>query len=173
MGKRKDIDPRKRRTREHVIADLSVNHVERFALRCGYAVERVQHDYGLDLMVFTYTARGDVENGVIWMQMKATDHPRWRKDRKALMIRVEQSHVLFWLGEDYPVILIVYDGQAEIAYWVHVQAALGEGAVFRVRRTGSTLTLHIPSTNIVDEKAIRHFARLKAAGVESEGGNLP
>jgi hypothetical protein len=31
---------RKRRTREHVIADLSVNHVERLVLRCGWTVER-------------------------------------------------------------------------------------------------------------------------------------
>jgi hypothetical protein len=28
--------PRKRRTREHVIADLAVNHVERHALLCGF-----------------------------------------------------------------------------------------------------------------------------------------
>jgi hypothetical protein len=38
---------RKRRTREHVIADLSVNHVERMVLRCGWTVERVRRDYGL------------------------------------------------------------------------------------------------------------------------------
>ena len=30
----------KRRTREHVIADLSVNHVERLVLRSGWTVER-------------------------------------------------------------------------------------------------------------------------------------
>ena len=39
-------DPRKRRTREHVIADLAVNHVERQALLCGFTIERVVHDYG-------------------------------------------------------------------------------------------------------------------------------
>jgi len=33
---------RKRRTREHVISDLSVNHVERQAL-CGYTIERMAH----------------------------------------------------------------------------------------------------------------------------------
>ncbi len=30
------LPDRKRRTREHVIADLSVNHVERFILQCGW-----------------------------------------------------------------------------------------------------------------------------------------
>jgi hypothetical protein len=51
--------PRKRRTREHVIADLSVNFVERQVLLCGYTVERVWHDYGYDLFLFTYNARGE------------------------------------------------------------------------------------------------------------------
>ena len=38
--------PRKRRTREHVIADLSVNHVERIILEAGHAVQRPTSDYG-------------------------------------------------------------------------------------------------------------------------------
>src|SRR5436309_2496106 len=47
--------PRKRRTREHIIADLSVNHVERQALLCGHVVERRVFDYGIDLEMFTFT----------------------------------------------------------------------------------------------------------------------
>jgi hypothetical protein len=35
----------KTRTREHVLADLSINHVERQVLLCGFSVDRVQHDY--------------------------------------------------------------------------------------------------------------------------------
>jgi hypothetical protein len=43
---------RKRRTRAHVIADRSVNHVERYALICGFVVERMTHDCGIDLELF-------------------------------------------------------------------------------------------------------------------------
>lgn len=43
---------RKRRERSHVIADLSVNHVERQILRCWHSVERIEHDYGIDLLMF-------------------------------------------------------------------------------------------------------------------------
>lgn len=32
---------RKRRTREHVIADISLNHLEHFVLRAGHVVHRV------------------------------------------------------------------------------------------------------------------------------------
>jgi hypothetical protein len=45
---------RKRRTREHVIADLSINHVERLVLRCGWTAERTRYDYGIDLYMQTY-----------------------------------------------------------------------------------------------------------------------
>ena len=162
MGKRRNGGRRKRRTREHVIADLSVNHVERFALRCGYAVERVRQDYGLDLMVFTYTAHGEVENDFIWMQLKATDHLLWNKSHNAVIVRVERAHLLFWLRQSLPVILIVYDGRGEAAYWIHIQSMLEGGQVFRLRRTGATVTLHVPGVNIVNESAMRHFAHLKA-----------
>ena len=45
--------PRKMRTRGHVLADLSINHVERQVLRCGFSADRVQHDYGYDLTMAT------------------------------------------------------------------------------------------------------------------------
>ena len=44
---------RKRRTRSHIIADFSANFVEKQALICGYSVERIIHDYGVDLLLYT------------------------------------------------------------------------------------------------------------------------
>jgi hypothetical protein len=162
VAKRKDNNPRKRRTREHIIADLSVNHVERFALKCGYAVERVWHDYGLDLMVFTYTKSGEAENGHFWVQLKATDYLRLRKDRQAVLLRVQRAHLVFWLNESFPIMLIVYDAKRDAAYWLYVQRDLGGGKVFGLKRTENTITLHVPVANTLDETAMRQFARFKA-----------
>jgi hypothetical protein len=44
LSRKKPVPRKKRRTREHVIADLSANHVERHALLCGYSVERHVHE---------------------------------------------------------------------------------------------------------------------------------
>ena len=71
---------RKRRTREHIIADLAVNHVERAVLRCGYTVERHWHDYGFDLLLYTYNNNGEYENGDVRIQVKATDHLKRKAD---------------------------------------------------------------------------------------------
>ena len=57
--------PRKRRIRAHVIADLSVNHLERFIYAAGYTAERFRHDYGYDLMMATFDASGYLEPGQV------------------------------------------------------------------------------------------------------------
>ena len=54
---------RKRRTREHIIADLAVNHVERQALLCGFTVERNRYDYGIDLEITPFDENGEIEPG--------------------------------------------------------------------------------------------------------------
>jgi hypothetical protein len=42
------LGPRKQRTRQHVIADQSVHHVEGFILDEGHTAQRVDRDYGYD-----------------------------------------------------------------------------------------------------------------------------
>ena len=80
---------RKRRTREHVIADLSVNHVERQVMRCGWTAERMRHDYGVDLFVETYNSKGEVQNGRIVFQLKATDSLKRSADGTVIPIRLD------------------------------------------------------------------------------------
>lgn len=58
---------RKTRTRAHVIAELSLNHVEYFILQCGFSVERIGTDYGYDLQMYTYDDHGEVENGTVYL----------------------------------------------------------------------------------------------------------
>jgi Domain of unknown function (DUF4365) len=152
---------RKRRTREHVIADLSVNHVERYILRCGWTVERKQYDYGLDLYMETYNAHGEVENGWIWFQLKATDSLKRSADGRVVSLRLEWRDLLYWLNERRPIILVLYDARGDRAFWLYVQE------YFRrkrwPKRTGkvTTVTVHIPMANVLDESAIRLFARFR------------
>src|SRR5882757_4839693 len=64
---------RKQRTRQHVIADLSVHHVEGFILEEGHTGQRVTSDYGYDLILFTYDAHGYAEPGLTYFQFKAME----------------------------------------------------------------------------------------------------
>ncbi len=52
---------RKRRTRQHVVAARSVNHVESLIVDEGHVPQRQENDYGYDLFSIAYDERGYVE----------------------------------------------------------------------------------------------------------------
>jgi hypothetical protein len=149
---------RKRRTREHVIADLGVNHVERQALLCGFSVERVAHDYGIDLIVLTYDDAGEVERGPIFLQVKATDTLKLVARGQAVAFRVQRRDLRSWLTESFPVILVVYDASTGVGYWLYIQAHLAALPRFNLARAGETITLRVPVVNVIDPSVVRLFA---------------
>lgn len=152
---------KKKRPRQHVIADLSVNHVERYILLCGFSVERVEHDYGIDLVIFTYDANGEIENGQIYVQLKATDALRRIGDGSLIAFSLQRSDVEFWLQEPMPWILIVYDAQDDLAYWLYVQAYFERQLGFDLAQVGETVTVYLPTSNILNQEAVRQFAQYK------------
>jgi hypothetical protein len=89
---------RKRRTRQHVIADLTINYVERVVLRCGWTVERMRHDYGIDLMMRTYADTGEAEAGATYFQVKATDSLTRSADKQSIAVRLAWRDLLFYSG---------------------------------------------------------------------------
>ena len=162
VAKRYVNPPRKRRTREHVLDDLSANHVERCALQCGFAVERLWQDYGLDLAIITFDARGFLEGGVIWLQLKATDHVKKTRDGGAVLVRLDRRDVLAWIAEANPIFLVLYDATQDRAYWLSIQSYFGDETAFAKLRS-KTITVPIPTANVIDDKAMREFARQKTA----------
>lgn len=67
------LGPRKQRTRQHVIADLSVHYVERFILEEGHTAQRLGSDYGYDLVMATFDEKGYAEPGAVYFQIKAME----------------------------------------------------------------------------------------------------
>ncbi len=161
LARKKPVSRRKRRTREHVIADLSVNHVERQALLCGYSVERRLHDYGIDLTVMTYDSQGSVENGQIHFQLKATDHLNLVARGQMVACRIERSDLEAWLHEPMPVILVVYDAAGDVAFWLYVQEHFQQQPRLPRRQGSGTVTVRIPRSNLVNPTAMRYFAQCR------------
>ena len=152
---------RKRRTREHIIADLSVNHVERHALLCGFVVQRSVHDYGIDLEMTTFNKQGEIDEGKVFMQLKASDRLRLRPQQAAFSFRLERSDLVLWLAQPLPVILIVYDARKEVAYWLYVQSHFRRQKGFSLFTAGQTVTVQVPAANIVNLGAMRRFGRFR------------
>lgn len=158
---------RKRRTRQHVIADLSFNFVERLVLRCGWVARRPYPDYGVDLQMETYNKNGEVENGWVLFQLKATDRMTIKPD--GIAVRLDWRDLLYWLNEPLPGILVYYDGLRDRAWWLHLQHALRAIRLKISEPPADTVTFRIPLENMLDEGAIRGFAKLRDAAVARMG----
>ncbi len=155
MGSKRRPEQRKLRTREHVLADLGVNFVERQALACGFSVERVSHDYGIDVLMFTYNAAGEIENGHVEIQVKATDHPRYVDDGESLAIRIQTADIAYWQFQPMPVILVVYDATREQAFWIHIQESLQTENTLKSDQ--ERVTVKVPADQLLTPAAMRHF----------------
>jgi hypothetical protein len=163
MTRRRGRTERKCRTREHVLADLSANYVEKQALLCGYAADRVRSDYGIDLIVQTFNRRGEVENGWLLFQLKGTDRIKLVDGGRAVSCRVERADLRHWLNESQPVILALYDARADLAYWLFVRRYFEALPDFDINRAGKRVSVSIPSSQVLDRKTVRQLAREKNA----------
>jgi hypothetical protein len=152
---------RKRRTREHVLADLSANYVEKQALLCGYTAERVRLDYGIDLVVQTFNRRGEVESSRILFQLKATDRIATTTGENGVSCRIEQADLIHWLEEPFPVVLVLYDARKDIGYWLYVQRHVAQ-RMDQLHGSGR-VTVSLPQSNRLDRKAMKALARAKNA----------
>lgn len=81
--------------------------------------------------------------------------------------------MLFWLNEGEPVILVLYDAREDKAYWLNVQEYF-RLIHWKERATAAvTVTVHIPAKNVLDEAAIRLFARYRDELVSVTGEEIP
>jgi hypothetical protein len=156
---------RKRRTREHVLEDLSIHHVEGHVLRCGWVVEHTQHDYGIDLELHTFDRSGQVQAGEILLQVKATQQLRMPNGSTSFPFRIDRSDLVLWLSEVCPVILIIYEKRRDVAYWLYVQSYFRRLTGFNLFMAGKTVTIHVPTANLLTSAAVRRFARFRDAVV--------
>ncbi|HYV36591.1 MAG TPA: DUF4365 domain-containing protein [Gemmataceae bacterium] len=150
--------PRKRRTRQHIIADLSANHVQRHALLAGYVIEQAVHDYGIDLELITFNKKGEVQEGGILVQLKASDRIDYRANQTAIGVRLDRRDLARWLGEPMPVVLIVYGARKDIGYWEYVQRHFERLADFNIFAAPKTVTIFVSVANVVTVDAMRQFA---------------
>src|SRR4051794_11281208 len=105
---------RKRRIRAHVIADLSVNHVERFILDAGHTVQRMEKDYGYDLLLTTYDEQGYIEPDFLAIQLKAAESLSAVGSDFVFDLDIKDFNL--WIREKMPVILILFDASRRRAF---------------------------------------------------------
>jgi Domain of unknown function (DUF4365) len=162
---------RKQRTREHVIADQSVNYVERFIIDEGHTAQRQEKDYGYDLFLFTFDKRGYVEPGVVGLQLKAAETLQTVGSSYVFDLDIRDYNL--WIQEKMPVILILFEASRRRAYWLSVRNYFNEDAAREPKKGAKTVRVHVPRRQVVNRRAIakmrdlKETARLRLIGVRS------
>jgi hypothetical protein len=156
------VEPTKQRTRSHVIASQSLNHVEKFVYDKGYSAERIESDYGYDLIVSTYDNEGYVESGFILLQLKATDNLKKVDGDSFVSFTISIKDYRLWMAEGYPVFLIVYDAVIAKAYWVYFQKHFADDKTRVSKPKSTTVTVRIPIGNELSPATIDYMRAVKA-----------
>src|SRR5437870_1048605 len=153
------LGPRKQRTRQHVIADLSVHHVEGFILEEGHTAHRLGSDYGYDLLVSTFDGQGYAEPGSIYFQFKAMES--LEESGMAYVYDLDIRDYNLWRKEHSPVILILFDAARRRAFWLPVQWYFRDNTARRPKRGAKTVRVGVPKRQVVNRRAIAKMRALK------------
>lgn len=141
---------RKQRTREHVIEDLGFNHVERQILYAGYTVMRYSqgNDYGYDGLIQTYNEQGEVDGFRLHFQLKSTDNIQFLNAKEFCVFDLSVRDLELWLHDSIMMLLILYDAQKEISYFIELQTYFNENKV-KIGKNRKFVRIYIPNDNVV------------------------
>jgi len=160
---------RKKRVRNHVIADMSVHHLAYQVVKTGFTLEVLTKDYGFDAWIQTFDANGEIENGQLYVQLKATDHIKRNRSGTAVEYRVKKRDLDLWEGAVFPVYLVLFDAIAERAYWVYLQRYLQANRIKAARLTTASLVVEIDVNQVLDTAAVTSWRNDKGSVIDQIG----
>lgn len=160
----KIFGPHKKRTRQHVIADLAVHHVEGFILESGHTAERFWRDYGYDLLMTTFDRDGYIEPGAVRFQIKATEKLSEAAGAVAHDIDIRDYNI--WIREQMPVILVLFDARRRIAYWLDLKRYFLADESLRPKKKARWVRVWIPIHQVLSNTAIADLRALKNMGLQ-------
>jgi hypothetical protein len=152
-------DLRKQRTRQHVIADLSIHYVERFILEEGHTAHRLSSDYGYDLLMRTFDTQGYAEPDSVYFQFKAME----KLDQRGadFVFDLDMRDYNLWVREKMPVILILFDATRRRAFWLAIQNYFATDISRRPTKGTKTVRVRVPGRQAVNRRAVAKLRELK------------
>lgn len=149
---------RKQRTRAHIIEDLGFNYVERQILYAGFTVHRYSsnNDYGYDGLFHIFNERGEYQNGIVFFQLKSTDQIQFSTKKEAFVFDLSHRDLELWLADTITMLLILYDAQKEMAYYIDLQAYFKENSI-TTDKEWKFIRVYIPKARIFTQSVAQSF----------------
>ncbi|HVS38600.1 MAG TPA: DUF4365 domain-containing protein [Gemmataceae bacterium] len=160
------LGPRKRRTRQHVIADLGVHHMERFILEEGHTAQRLGSDYGYDLVMWTFDGQGYAEPGAVYFQLKAME--TLEESGTTYLFDLDIRDYNLWVREEAPVFLVLFDATRRRANWLAVQQYFKADLARRPKKGAKSVRIRVPKRQVVNRRAVAKMRELKRATIRQQ-----
>jgi hypothetical protein len=142
-----------RRTESHIVGDMAVNQILEVCYACGWACERVQDDYGEDILVQT-TLNEEVDPYRILVQSKGTrEMSRYRRKKGDYAYSFPIETVRKWARSKDLVVVILWDVTKKYGFWTSLDQ-LNESHLFN---TGS-LSMTFEEKNVFDKRQATELA---------------
>lgn len=168
LREKQSMLPRKQRTREHVIADQSVHHVEGFIIDEGHVAHRVHSDYGYDLFMETFDGQGYLEPEHVRFQVKASES--LLRSGNAYVFDLDVRDCNLWMMEQYPVILVLFDASSKKAYWECIQQYFEATPNRRPKAGAKSVRVRISPSQLLNRHAIARMRTLKQQFIKRAWG---
>jgi Domain of unknown function (DUF4365) len=150
---------KKRRTRQHIIEDLGLNHIERQILLSGNVLRRFSdNDYGYDGMIETFQKNGEAHNLSFMVQLKSTDVIQQSPQNEGFIVDLSKRDLELWLESRLPVLLILYDAQDEVAYFTDLQTYFNENRL-SLKNVRKFVRIYLPPQSIFNKIAMQKLQK--------------
>ena len=145
-------------------------HVERFIIEEGHTVERMTADYGYDLTTYTYDEEGYVEEGAVYLQLKAA--VTLTGSGHDFVFDIDRRDYALWTSEPMPVILVLFEASLRRACWVYLQRYFAVDASRRPGSTARTIRVRVPKRQAVSRAAVRKWRSYKQRVLQQVEGRI-
>ena len=150
---------RKRRTRQHVIEGLGLNHIVKHILISGNVLRRYsEYDYGYDGAIEMFNELGEKQNRMFMIQLKSTDNIQLSIQKGGFAVDLSKQDLELWLDSSYPVLLMLYDAQREIAYFTDLQNYFNENSIL-LRNVHKFVRIFLSQEAVFNTAAIQEFTK--------------
>ena len=166
--------PTPRRTRQHVIAAMSMIHVQKAFIDKGHTVDREYEDYGYDLVAKNLRCEKDTGRTATFA---SRSRPRIQSDASgeedSFSLEIKLKHYNLWMQALMPVFLILYEPGKRRPIGSTCRLTSPRIPERGPIKAAKTVTVHIPAENEFNEETIDYMRERKAAIRGVQGGSLP
>lgn len=160
-----------RKVWQHDVEGMSRLQLSEFLLSMGWVASDITPDYGEDLLVRVFDGGNDIGLD-FYIQLKGTlDTTKHQLKSGDFSYSIDASALRQWHRKLAPVIIVLWDCQQRVGYWLHAQPFIGQALLADARwldHNVATRSVRIP---LVHELSAAGFADFKAA-IYAEGENI-